>query len=224
MAYLLCQECINEYGGEHGKEKKTVLDKMLTFKVKHVEGRIGKIKNVTVVVFRGSDGNADWLDNFKFNKMFADWKWFGKPCSVHKGFFKQFLSIRSLVFEQIKNADKIIFCGHSLGGAIATLFSAYCSRRLGIDVGCITFGSPRVGDAKFKKIFDKLVPNSHRYVYGEDSVCKVPPSARFFYSHVKSKIRLGETSWREYLLFIPRKIFGNPLDHKPERYLKALGK
>ena len=36
-----------------------------------------------------------------------------------------------------------------------------------------------------------------------------------------NKIKIGQKlSWREKLLWLPRKIVGNPADHYPQRYFK----
>jgi hypothetical protein len=44
------------------------------------------------------------------------------------------------------------------------------------DVRCITFGSPRVGNHKFRAAFHSLVGCSLRVVYGGDPVPLMPPS------------------------------------------------
>lgn len=46
------------------------------------------------------------------------------------------------------------------------------------DVRCITFGSPRVGNNKFKRAFHTLVGTSLRLVYGADPVTMMPPAFR----------------------------------------------
>lgn len=221
---VFCQECLNEYKGRHGEIKKTIMTGIKRFSVGHVEGHIGKINDLTVVVFCGSYGDKDWIDNLQFFKEGVSTNYFGRFCTVHTGFFRQFELIKSTVFELIKDDKKIVVTGHSLGGAIATLFAACIAKHMGsrAQIGCVTFGSPRVGDRSFKKAYDRLVPLTKRYVYGEDMVCKVPPSLRWWYVHVGNKIRLGKMTWKKFLLFIPRKIFGDPMDHKPEKYLKAL--
>lgn len=221
---ILCQACINEYKGEHGEVKETVLTNAVEFSHGHVEGRVGKIGDLTVVVFRGSDGYADWFDNIDFMKKKLPKSWFGRKCSVHHGFFRQFNQIKDVVFELVRGHAKVVITGHSLGGAIATLFAVYMARhaRSSTQIGCVTFGSPRVGDRAFKKVYDTIVPLTRRYVYGEDMVCKVPPSFRWWYAHVRTKVRLGKLSWAEVFFYIPRKIFGNPMDHKPKKYSRAL--
>ena len=46
------------------------------------------------------------------------------------------------------------------------------------DVRCITFGSPRVANRKFKRAFHALVGVSLRLSYGSDPVPNFPPAFR----------------------------------------------
>lgn len=79
-----------------------------------------------------------------------------KNASVHSGFYKAFLSLQAQIFpvliEQLTlypNAELAI-CGHSLGGALATVALAQIVFELGVpipqNISLYTFGSPRVGD------------------------------------------------------------------------------
>jgi predicted lipase len=216
---ILCQSCIDSYEGDHGKVK-DILNNMTFIRKGHVECYVGTYEDYTIVTFRGSDGTSDWLDNFKAIKHLF---WIDKKVAfVHYGFYEQFNTIKDELLKELKNRNdnKIIFTGHSLGGALATLAAYHYEYNVSF-LGCVTFGSPRVGSSVFVDEFEKRVNYSIRYVYGEDTVCKVPTWWMGF-RHVASKIRLGRTSFKEKLLFIPRKIFGNPFDHKPERYLANL--
>ena len=77
----------------------------------------------------------------------------------------------------------LFFCGHSLGGALATIASAHFAHILEpeIKVCCHTFGAPRVGNRAFSKHMNKLIgPQDHWRVYHErDPVCFIPMSFRF---------------------------------------------
>ncbi|XP_059077754.1 protein EDS1 isoform X1 [Cryptomeria japonica] len=84
-----------------------------------------------------------------------------KPALVHKGALYKFLDImqRSDLKTQMKNLSKqekeqsIIFVGHSIGGAIATLATiCFLDKRLkNIYPLCIAFGSSLVGNAALKE-------------------------------------------------------------------------
>ena len=55
--------------------------------------------------------------------------------------------------------------GHSLGGALCTLFATEVKVRYP-EIGCTVynFGSPKVGDDEFVRRFNRLVPNTFRVV------------------------------------------------------------
>ena len=231
----LCRSCV--YFHEKNKENK-VLKNMQEFKIDHVNFLIGFLdKKTLVVVFEGSNGIQDWVDNLNF-KMVAITNI--KNLKIHNGFFSQFLKIYELLCSLLflyKDKD-VIFTGHSLGAALATIASfyfKYVDRKR--NIACVTFGSPRVGNGVLTKLFIKLVLFSWRYVSGEDSVTKVPFYLNTFkglsnwvkpewisYRHVLIKIKINQKlSWIEKLLYIPRKIFGNPMDHAvKENYLDKL--
>ncbi|KAG6497102.1 triacylglycerol lipase OBL1-like [Zingiber officinale] len=80
---------------------------------------------------------------------------------------------------------KIIVTGHSLGGALATIFPAILSFHR--DTGCagavlsslagvMTYGQPRVGDETFKAYFESLMQGKLyvRMVYRFDLVSRIP--------------------------------------------------
>ena len=75
---------------------------------------------------------------------------------------------------------KYIITGHSLGGALATVFAVQVHYRYKNfwkrDNNLITFGSPRVGDAVFAKQHDLIIPPEKklRIVYDRDIVPHVP--------------------------------------------------
>ncbi|GLJ12514.1 hypothetical protein SUGI_0192420 [Cryptomeria japonica] len=80
-----------------------------------------------------------------------------KPALVHKGALRRFLRIleisdfnsRMSSFMSLKREQTVVFVGHSLGGAVATLATIwFLEKRIRqISPFCITFGSPFVGDA-----------------------------------------------------------------------------
>ena len=81
---------------------------------------------------------------------------------MNTGFMNQFRSVTDpdtperhigMVFEEISGGatpTRVLCCGHSLGGALATLASAWASYEYpDADVRCVTLGSPRVGNPAF---------------------------------------------------------------------------
>ncbi|MGC2234285.1 MAG: hypothetical protein WBA09_22480 [Candidatus Acidiferrum sp.] len=87
-----------------------------------------------------------------------------------------------------KQATRLTICGHSLGGALATL--------LAIDVwksaidACYTFASPRVGDHIFSDYYNKWAVPTYRVENRFDLVPKLPPILPLPYEHVAEKYEL----------------------------------
>ncbi|CAM9908733.1 unnamed protein product, partial [Heterosigma akashiwo] len=102
-----------------------------------------------VLAFRGSDNAADWDDNFK-NKFRTE------PCSdthgcVHAGFKRHLDLIWDEIVTEINSGarqeKRLWICGHSLGGALATLAASRFTTLFDRPVAsCFTYGAPRVGN------------------------------------------------------------------------------
>ena len=118
---------------------------------------------------------------------------------VHNGFLTAYQSVRNVIFSQIKGivtADEnhwsIYVTGHSLGGALATLFAYECSKaELGdVEVVMYNYGSPRVGNKAFAEEFKAKVDSSWRFSNVSDIIPTVP---RFLgYQHVETSARIQE--------------------------------
>lgn len=118
----------------------------------------------------------------------------------HAGFVELYLSIQPLVLDAAmraharSEAPTVYVTGHSLGGALATIFAADVAanypqlhRRM-----CVySFGSPRVGDEAFARVFDASVPCSFRCRNKLDLVPRLPLwSPAFRYKHVGREVVL----------------------------------
>ena len=131
----------------------------------------GKKKNVIAIVFRGSEaidqnGLPDWLTNFSGNLVPFSAK--DPKVLVHQGFFtamQKFVAKSESVNVNAGNlaglvraqSDDTIFwvSGHSLGGAMATLYGAWLVDQ-GINRDNIvihTFGAPLVGNDNFRYVY-----------------------------------------------------------------------
>jgi len=116
-----------------------------------------------VIAFRGTDTLLDWLD-FNVDLAPVRWEAGGK---VHRGFKEAFDAVWNRLEPARRPGVPLIFTGHSLGGALATLAA---SRQA--PTSTYTFGSPRVGDA----VFGATVPRQafFRIVNNRDLVTDVP--------------------------------------------------
>eukprot|EP00163_Fabomonas_tropica_P010841 TRINITY_DN2111_c0_g2_i2.p2 TRINITY_DN2111_c0_g2~~TRINITY_DN2111_c0_g2_i2.p2 ORF type:complete len:654 (-),score=182.80 TRINITY_DN2111_c0_g2_i2:2312-4273(-) len=95
----------------------------------------------------------------------------GKCGRIHRGFKKGWAAIRNQVHSTIltgryvENGYKFVIAGHSQGGALATLAAVdFKERWPSMKLAVYTFGSPRVGNKKFVKYYNRLVPHTLRYV------------------------------------------------------------
>ncbi|MGA9392551.1 MAG: lipase family protein [Candidatus Sulfotelmatobacter sp.] len=69
-----------------------------------------------------------------------------------------------------------VVTGHSLGGALTTLFVMENASKKKFDISTLcTFASPRVGTKEFVRLFDSLPINSWRIANQHDLVPKLPP-------------------------------------------------
>ncbi|MEL7497496.1 MAG: lipase family protein [Planctomycetota bacterium] len=127
----------------------------------------------SVIVFRGTEAD-DWNDiKADANALTALAETAGK---VHRGFKTEVDEIWPHIEKALEANDKTLwFCGHSLGGAMATICSGRCvlSYLKMEPEGLFTYGSPRVGCRRFVN-YIKL--NHCRWVNNNDIVARMPPA------------------------------------------------
>ncbi|KAJ0978907.1 hypothetical protein J5N97_014381 [Dioscorea zingiberensis] len=154
-----------------------------------------------VVAFRSTDGLGDWRCNYNFSFITL-----GDMGKVHlgfmtalglqdkhdteKGFPKEYNGDKSLAYYSIKKVlndlvkkhknAKILVTGHSLGGALAVLFTSLLVMHEEQEIldrisWVMTFGQPRVGDATFgNKMVSVLGDKYTRMVYRHDIAPRFP--------------------------------------------------
>ena len=144
--------------------------------------------NTTIyIAFAGSDSETDWVrTNFDLEE-----ETYPSKCTVvrtevprvHKGFLKAWKSIEEPVWDKVSKvmlryagSGKVVICGHSLGGAMATLAGLDIfwdvEEKYQKSLSVITFGSPRVGNASFRALYTSTIPRSLRVVTIYDPVPK----------------------------------------------------
>ena len=141
-----------------------------------------------VVVFRGSDDINDWFANFQAVRDPGPLT----KTKAHEGFqdalFPSVIQVTNAI-DSMLNLDKpqrIWVTGHSLGGALGSLYSAMMYESGYTVYGIYTFASPRPGDAKLADALEaKMKTESkgphHRVMNENDIVPHVPPEP--FFSH-----------------------------------------
>lgn len=120
---------------------------------------------------------------------------------VHGGFYGAFDSLLVQFDQQLSqlegSEDGIWVTGHSLGGALGTLMTAYIleQKERGKDYdlrGFYSFGSPRVGDEDFMRRFDSLTAKYDVHVgrvrNDNDVVTHVPTGIFNDWSHVGTRV------------------------------------
>lgn len=167
------------------------------------------------IVFRGTESIQDWLQDAKFRKEKFEipkstvsntsvftrgesthWNW-GR---VHRGFLASIDSVWPQIREFLRQkytGQAIFLCGHSLGAALAQLLAAWLSAN-GYNVKAVyTFGSPRVGNRKFARMFDQKVRH-YRFVNNNDVVTRVPG---FLYRHTGVEYYFNAKGFLDVLSF-----------------------
>ncbi|CAM6032373.1 unnamed protein product [Sphagnum compactum] len=198
MHFVHFYECWNEYQKKNNTQVYIFTDKK-------------QDANAVVVAWRGTEAfNAyDWSTDIDFS-----WVRFQNKMGVHLGFLEALgLSTSGLSDEIIANDDqklaydditkkvaeiihdnpdaKVFITGHSLGGALATLYGAMLFYNAEHEItdklaAIYTYGQPRVGDKEFAKYGETHLKDQYvRVVYCNDIVPRVPFDNEIFeYKHI----------------------------------------
>ena len=145
-----------------------------------------------IVVFRGTEPTS-WED------IKADVQ-FRKKGGIHRGFKAALDDVWDKLFDDYeKNAKgkQLVVTGHSLGAALATLYSHRICDPASV---CYTFGSPRTGTPKTTK---RMLFTAYRFRNNNDIVTKVPPeflgfshkSDKTTYFDIDGNVKEGYSRW-----------------------------
>ena len=193
---------------------------------------ISEVNKRISIIFRGSESKKDWFYDLSVLK-----KKLHDNVYVHGGFYKQLCDENMLdilkkdilnLLEEKKDYE-VFVTGHSLGGALSTLFGYELSRVTSKKVNIVSFASPRIGNSEFKNSFDKRKNLVHIRITNNRDIVTALPMINF--KHVGTNICLYENSfdifhdysynsWFKYSLFNCWRIS----DHSMDLYYKRLTK
>ena len=186
--------------------------------------------NVAIAI-RGTEGTLEWIHDAEFLSV---------PCPflagaghTEDGFTAMYESLRTGVASSSPTVvsalaklpfphpvTSVTICGHSLGGALATLLALdVAANTVYKNPSVYTFGSPRTGDSLFASTYDQVVKNSYRVANRLDIVPTLPPPVD--YDHVLNPYDLNPIRF----LPLPPKIlvkFDPGCEHSLQTYLYLL--
>lgn len=154
---------------------------------------------------------------------------------VHRGFKNEVDDLWPMLETALlDNEQPVWFCGHSLGGAMATICAGRCflSHIKSNPNGLFTYGSPRVGD---KRYINFVNLDHYRFVNNNDIVTRTPP-AWMKYRHCGTEVyidrngKLGHLNmlmkrrdrWHGFFRGLRRFRIDHFSDHSLHQYIKAI--
>jgi pimeloyl-ACP methyl ester carboxylesterase len=114
---------------------------------------------------------------------------------IHSGFWRQFENVRLQLAAKLAEAEnnfsdnyEVVICGHSLGGALAAIATAYFSHQREqypkARFVSHTFGCPRVGNQAFSDYYNEFVSEHWRICNYNDPIPMVPLKSPNTYTHI----------------------------------------
>jgi len=155
--------------------------------------------NDTVIAIRGTEGIREWIHDFEF--LATNCPFLAGAGKTDDGFTAIYNSLRvamtsarlvdavaALPFNHAVNS--LTICGHSLGGALATLLALDVAANSNFKNPTVyTYASPRVGDPLFARTYNQVIPNTYRIANRVDIVPKLPLPP--LYEHVAGLYELN---------------------------------
>jgi Lipase (class 3) len=186
-----------------------------------------------VIAIRGTEGIDEWIHDALFLQVTCPF--LAGAGHTEDGFTAMYNSLRtdvtptsptvagalaSLPFKQ--PVSSLTICGHSLGGALATLLSLDVAANTSFkNPTAYTYASPRTGDPAFTSTYDQVVKNSFRIANRLDLVPKLPLPP--MYDHVLALYELRPIQ----MLPLPPKILVQPTipcQHSLDTYLHLMSR
>lgn len=197
------------------------------------QGFVATKDKTIYVVWRGSESKKDFQNDASIDKV----PFLNEGEKVHIGFKSCWESVVGDTYDAIDTAletlqgetTDIVVCGHSLGGAVATLYAHSIKKHYPhYNVKCVTIGSPRVGNKTFKDNYDSYEIDTLRIVHNNDLVTHTPYIG---FQHVNYQLRLDnngnvlkrDKSLDALWLYLKAIFSGkNIKDHMGDGYMEAL--
>jgi len=183
-----------------------------------------------VIAIRGTQGIQEWINDAEF--LLVTCPFLAGAGRTEDGFTAMYNSLRTGVaagsptvvnalatLPYPQPATSLTICGHSLGGALATLLGLDVAANTTFNPTVYTYASPRTGDPSFASTYNQVVKNSFRIANRLDLVPKLPFPP--IYEHVDELYDLNPIQ----LLPLPPKILVKatlPCEHSLVSYLHLL--
>lgn len=165
-------------------------------------------------VFRPTMNKLNWALNFVFPSYRIPYGNKDSPIRIHSGFLADYMTLRDdvhCIIAKDRDITEYIFCGHSLGGALARLAAVDAQYNFCIQATVYTLGAPNVGNKAFEDSFNKRIHHSMFYVNDKDPVPTVPPEALGYKAYVRTRLPSYYT-WNFWLNHLPDLYFTNLLN------------
>lgn len=144
-----------------------------------------------IVVFRGSSDLKDWFANFQAVRDPGPLE----QSKAHEGFqdalYPAVIKLTETIDKFKTGNQRLWVTGHSLGGALGSLYAGMLIENDYPVYGIYTFASPRPGDGAFASALNNRVIGPHyRVINSGDIVPHLPPEP--FFSHPGDRIILKD--------------------------------
>lgn len=110
---------------------------------------------------------------------------------MHGRYADGYMAIRGFIHDSYKPGTPIIVGGYSQGGGLAPICALDMQYNFNPpSIECIVLNAPRVFNKAGQESYNKRVPNTQRYVWGNDIVSKAPPTL-FGFRHIGTEKHFG---------------------------------
>ena len=155
-------------------------------------------RDALFLILRGTQTVREWIRNFSISLSDYPIEGHGR---VHGGFLETYQALRADIIGALSTIDsraEFYVAGHSLGAALATIALPDLEANMKRKVSALyTYGSPRVGDDRFVKAFNRrFAEKSYRVANTSDIVTSIPLPAPIagivggYFSHVDTPVDL----------------------------------